>query len=110
MHVFRTLGRIAMMPGAAAAADGSGLVPVTEGAHFRKEHSDMVLLALKLLVENSGRATPPGSKETMQKSLLSEARARVRARVRVRVRVRLRVRVRCRACPAARHAKAARLG
>ena len=32
-----------------------------------------MLLALKLLVENSGRATPPGSKETLQKSLLSEA-------------------------------------
>ena len=84
MHVFRTLGRIAMMPGAGAGGDGTGLVPVTEGAHFRKEHSDMVLLALKLLVENSGRATPPGSKETMQKSLLSEVRARARARVRVR--------------------------
>ena len=44
MHVFRTLGRIAMMPGAGAGGDGTGLVPVTEGAHFRKEHSDMVLL------------------------------------------------------------------
>ena len=32
-----------------------------------------MLLALKLLVENSGRATTPGSKETLQKSLLSEA-------------------------------------
>jgi hypothetical protein len=89
MHVFRTLGRIAMMPGAGAAGDGSGLVPVTEGAHFRKEHSDMVLLALKLLVENSGRATPAGSKETMQKSLLSEVRVRVRVRVQFRVRVRV---------------------
>ena len=45
MHVFRTLGRIAMMPGAGGPSDASGLVPRTEGANFRKEHSDMVLLA-----------------------------------------------------------------
>ena len=49
MHVFRTLGRIAMMPGAGGPSDATGLVPRTEGANFRKEHSDMVLLALLTL-------------------------------------------------------------
>lgn len=85
VHAFNAFARLVRVPDSAAPSNAGGSaalvanviqmhVPRSAGDSFRRDHADLVLLALSLLVENSRREIPEfATAEREQKSALSSA-------------------------------------